>query len=138
MARSFVVNFVRQLSQLRPHVLKNQSRLFSTSPKCFTNDEEAKSEDVVIERLDEFKIMSIGINRPKKRNCVNKETAEQLYEAFNNFDADDTMNCAVLHGIGGNFCAGYDLSELANLDKDNIANTIVSVIPVFSIPLQFC
>lgn len=92
----------------------------------------------MIERLDEFKIMSIGINRPKKRNCVNKETAEQLYEAFNNFDADDTMNCAVLHGIGGNFCAGYDLSELANLDKDNIANTIVSVIPVFSIPLQFC
>ena len=69
--------------------------------------------------------MSIGINRPQKRNCVNQETAEKLVEAFSDFEMDDNINCAILHGIGGNFSAGYDLSELANIDKDNLANEIV-------------
>merc|ERR1719342_1288925 len=28
------------------------------------------------------------------------------------------MYCAVLHGLGGNFCAGYDLEELSELEDD--------------------
>lgn len=59
------------------------------------------------------KVRLIGINRPEKRNCVNIETANQLREAFEQFDRDPESSVAVLHGIGGNFCAGYDLSQLA-------------------------
>merc|ERR1719225_72228 len=74
--------------------------------------------------MEEFKVVCIGINRPSKRNCVNKTTADQLYEAFSDFENDESLNCAVLHGLGGNFCAGYDLSELAKIEKDQIANEL--------------
>ena len=54
---------------------------------------------IVVEKMEEFKIVCIGINRPSKRNCVNKTTADQLYEAFSDFENDESLNCAVLHGM---------------------------------------
>ncbi|CAH1773247.1 unnamed protein product, partial [Owenia fusiformis] len=59
------------------------------------------------------KIFLIGINRPEKRNCVNSQTAAQLVQAFRTFENDDSLRVAVLHGKGGNFCAGFDLSQLS-------------------------
>ena len=37
------------------------------------------------------------------------------------------MHCAVLHGLGGNFCAGYDLAELADLEED-ISNKLAEIL----------
>ncbi|KAM7307450.1 putative enoyl-CoA hydratase echA8 isoform X2 [Ixodes scapularis] len=74
------------------------------------------------------RVLLVGINRPEKRNCVDSETACQLVQAFRDFDADDSVNVAVLHGKGGTFCAGYDLSELSEasddsqLDEDNCSS----------------
>ncbi|XP_077209274.1 enoyl-CoA hydratase EchA19-like [Paroedura picta] len=59
-------------------------------------------------------IMTIGINRPEARNAVNQETAQLLWQAFQSFEEDGSLTVAVLHGLGGNFCAGYDLKELAH------------------------
>merc|ERR1712126_228793 len=58
----------------------------------------------------------IGINRPHVRNCVNLATGASLRSALERFDADYGLKSAVLHGVGGNFCAGFDLSELATMD----------------------
>ena len=55
----------------------------------------------------------IGLNRPDVRNCVNAQTAIALRAAFERFEADAGLKTAILHGVGGNFCAGYDLKELA-------------------------
>ena len=54
----------------------------------------------------------VSINRPAKRNAVNRDTAEALAQAFRDFEADDTAKVAVLAGEGGTFCAGADLSAL--------------------------
>ncbi|XP_066482653.1 enoyl-CoA hydratase EchA19-like isoform X2 [Tiliqua scincoides] len=59
-------------------------------------------------------IMTIGINRPEARNAVNQETARLLFQAFKSFEEDNSVKVAILHGLGGNFCAGYDLKELAH------------------------
>nr|XP_016850649.1 PREDICTED: bone morphogenetic protein 6 [Anolis carolinensis] len=59
-------------------------------------------------------IMAIGINRPEIRNAVDQETAKLLVQAFKSFEEDRSLTVAVLHGLGGNFCAGYDLKELAD------------------------
>lgn len=59
-------------------------------------------------------VVTVAINRPEMRNAVNQETAWRLLEELQAFDSDPELNVAVLHGKGGNFCAGYDLKELAN------------------------
>lgn len=57
-------------------------------------------------------ITLIGINRAKQRNAINFETAEKLSMALSDFEADPSSPVAVLYGIGGSFCAGYDIHEL--------------------------
>lgn len=59
-------------------------------------------------------VVTVAINRPEARNAVNQETAGRLLEELEAFDRDPDLNVAVLYGKGGNFCAGYDLKELAN------------------------
>ncbi|XP_055947677.1 enoyl-CoA hydratase EchA19-like [Argiope bruennichi] len=60
-----------------------------------------------------YPLYLVGINRPEKRNCVNHETASQLRKAFENFAEDSEARAAVLYGVGGTFCAGYDLQEVS-------------------------
>ncbi|XP_074478110.1 enoyl-CoA hydratase EchA19 [Sebastes fasciatus] len=72
----------------------------------------AVGQTVVAERRGS--VVTVAINRPEVRNAVNQETARRLLEELEAFDSDPDINVAVLHGKGGNFCAGYDLKELAN------------------------
>lgn len=45
-------------------------------------------------------VFLIGINRPTKRNCVNRATAQQLCDAVREFETDDELRVAVLYGKG--------------------------------------
>jgi enoyl-CoA hydratase len=58
-------------------------------------------------------VTTVLLHRPEVRNAVDAATAEQLRRAFEEFEADDAASVAVLHGEGGAFCAGYDLTSLA-------------------------
>ncbi|XP_019745736.1 uncharacterized protein LOC109527949 isoform X2 [Hippocampus comes] len=69
-------------------------------------------ETVVSERRGP--VLTVAINRPEARNAVNRETARRLLEELEAFEREPASKVAVLHGVGGNFCAGYDLKELAN------------------------
>ena len=42
------------------------------------------------------------------------------HSAFREFEESDDLGVAVLSGRGGNFCAGYDLKELAGTPVENI------------------
>ena len=46
------------------------------------------------------KVFLVGINRPDKRNCVNRATAQLLFDAFTVFEQDDSLRVAVLYGKG--------------------------------------
>uniref|UniRef100_A0A8C4T496 Zgc:101569 n=1 Tax=Erpetoichthys calabaricus TaxID=27687 RepID=A0A8C4T496_ERPCA len=74
--------------------------------------QQAPGPSVLVERHGS--ICSIGINRPEARNAVNLETGRQLVEAFKTFEGDSSLTAAVFHGIGGHFCAGFDLKELCH------------------------
>lgn len=101
----------------------------STTKNLRDRKDHVKSEEplVVVERIEQLHIMSISMNRGSKRNCVNKEMADQLFSAFSAFEADEQMYCAVIYGIGGNFCGGYDLEELADVDESHLANYVASI-----------
>ncbi|XP_045468448.1 2,3-dehydroadipyl-CoA hydratase-like [Harmonia axyridis] len=75
-------------------------------------------ENVIIEKLGEITI--IGLNRPSKRNCLNYATAKSLTDALQRFEEDNSSRTAVIHGNGGNFCAGMDLTEITSLDTKKL------------------
>lgn len=63
----------------------------------------------------------ISIDRPQRKNAVDRATAEALAEAFRAFDADDQALVAVLTGAGGTFCAGADLKAIGEGRPNRVA-----------------
>ncbi|MGE2716457.1 crotonase/enoyl-CoA hydratase family protein [Mycolicibacterium litorale] len=68
-------------------------------------------------------VTTVIIDRPDARNAVNRPTAEALYEAFDDFDRDDTASVAVLWGDHGTFCAGADLKAFGTPDANAVHRT---------------
>lgn len=58
-------------------------------------------------------IWIVTITRPEVRNCVDRETAEALADAFRTFDANDDLRVAILQGQDGSFCSGADLKAVS-------------------------
>lgn len=58
-------------------------------------------------------VFVVTINRPERRNAVDRATADALANAFGAFDSDTDLSVAILAGAGGNFCAGADLKAVA-------------------------
>ncbi len=58
-------------------------------------------------------ITIVRINRPDARNAVNPEMADALFQAFVAFERDPEQKVAILTGIPGAFCAGFDLKRAA-------------------------
>lgn len=54
----------------------------------------------------------VTLCRPERRNAIDPATAEHLLDAFARFEQHEEARVAVLHGEGGNFCAGADLKAL--------------------------
>ena len=57
-------------------------------------------------------VSTVFLHRPARRNAVDGPTAAQLAAAFRAFDADPDAAVAVLHGEGGTFCSGADLTAI--------------------------
>jgi enoyl-CoA hydratase len=72
---------------------------------------------VLIEKKDG--IFTVIINRHEVKNAVDGPTAAALADAFREFEKDDAFSVAVLCGSGDTFCAGADLSAIANMDRLN-------------------
>ena len=66
---------------------------------------------VLTERHGE--VFIVTINRPHRRNAVDRDTADQLYAVFQAFEKNDDAKVAVLTGSNGAFCAGFDLKSLS-------------------------
>jgi enoyl-CoA hydratase len=57
----------------------------------------------------------LTIDRPDRRNAVDRGTAEELYAGYRKFVADDDARVLVVTGAGGEaFCAGADLKAMNN------------------------
>jgi len=67
--------------------------------------------NILVEDHDAVRI--ITINRPDRRNAVDRTTGDELYDVFQAFDQDSTASVAVLTGAQGAFCAGFDLKSIA-------------------------
>src|SRR5215469_5315788 len=57
-------------------------------------------------------VFVVTIDRPARRNAIDRPMAAALAQAFRAFDADAELAVAVLTGAGGTFCSGFDLTAL--------------------------
>ena len=57
-------------------------------------------------------VVSIGLNRPQKRNAFNLQMLRELGEAYTAYESDPHLRCAVLYSEGAHFTGGLDLAEV--------------------------
>ncbi|MBP6001222.1 MAG: enoyl-CoA hydratase/isomerase family protein [Flavobacterium sp.] len=70
-------------------------------------------EHILIEK--QAHIAVITINRPTKLNALNKETIQELHEAFSALNEEQAIKAIIITGSGEKaFVAGADISEFAN------------------------
>ena len=69
----------------------------------------------------EDRIYKVTLNRPAKRNALNREARAALLEALE--ESRDKASVIILTGAGGTFCAGMDLNQLntgGRADEDEL------------------
>lgn len=71
---------------------------------------------VRIEKEDS--VWTIIHSRPEARGAMDPASAEALFNAFLQFDADESACVAVFWGEGGSFCAGWDLKHASSLTEE--------------------
>ncbi|XP_030559238.1 uncharacterized protein LOC115761587 isoform X1 [Drosophila novamexicana] len=120
----------RQLGQQIGQQIRLTSRRMLATTNTLYKDGAAKAESepaapksILVEK--DKNITLIGINRPQQRNAIDSSTASQLCEAFSAFEADDTSPVAVLYGVGGSFCSGFDILEISTDEKEEISVDIL-------------
>uniref|UniRef100_A0A1B0CEY3 Enoyl-coa hydratase n=2 Tax=Lutzomyia longipalpis TaxID=7200 RepID=A0A1B0CEY3_LUTLO len=66
-----------------------------------------------IEVTRQGEIGLIGINRPSVQNSLNDDLTMRLFAEIERLEEDNSILVGVLHGVGGTFCAGYDLNSIS-------------------------
>ena len=59
-------------------------------------------------------VLTVGLNRPAKRNALNDGIILAIQDCFSSLP--DGIGAVVIHGIGDHFSSGLDLSELTEQD----------------------
>ncbi|KAK0078538.1 hypothetical protein PV326_009290 [Microctonus aethiopoides] len=113
----------RMLLPLR-RILQNQFRRKLTSKTAAEpnlNDEPTEVvKNIVVKQTGPITLF--GINRPEKKNSLDTAAANELSQALDTFEENEECKIGIIHGIGGSFCAGFDLDEIAKneVDIDNL------------------
>ena len=67
-------------------------------------------ETVLVARTDA--VATITMNRPDRRNALNRELERDLAQALTQIRDDASVRAVVLTGAGKGFCAGADLASV--------------------------
>jgi enoyl-CoA hydratase/carnithine racemase len=63
-------------------------------------------------------VLTLILSRPEKLNAFTTRMCQELIDAFDRSDADDSVRVVILTGSGRGFCAGADLSSGASMFTD--------------------
>ena len=77
------------------------------------------SSEPVVLTTDEDRVRIITLNRPEKRNAFDLALRIELVKAIEAAMTDDQVRVLVLTGAGGAFCAGGDISIMAQLSRED-------------------
>ena len=83
--------------------------------------------ETILFEVDQL-VATITLNRPDRMNAITRQMEDELLDAMQAAESSDDVRVIVLTGAGRGFCAGADLSLLAeatetdwpNLDRDEV------------------
>ena len=67
--------------------------------------------------VEEKGVLTLWLNRPQKRNALNRALVEALSGALEAAEGRETVRVIVLRGAGPDFCAGADLDEMKGMTE---------------------
>jgi len=73
----------------------------------------------VLYAVDES-IATLTLNRPEKRNALNKAIIDQLKTSLRKANDDTAIKAIIITGAGADFCSGADLSALQNISTASV------------------
>ncbi len=65
-------------------------------------------------------VLLIAINRPHRRNAVNRAVSLAIADALDMLDGDDGLRAGIITGRGGNFCSGMDLKAFVDGERPEL------------------
>lgn len=74
---------------------------------------------VLLEKRDRVAVLTL--NDPDRRNSLTGPMVEEIVEAFDTLEADDSVGAVVVTGAGKGFCAGADLGNLGGQETSTDA-----------------
>jgi len=88
---------------------------------------------VLVER--EGPVRTVRLNRPEKRNALNREMLDALLAAFRS-EPDSAERLTVIRAEGPAFCAGMDLRERAGtLDTESPIEAVLDAVQHYPLPV---
>jgi enoyl-CoA hydratase len=75
--------------------------------------------DITVQR--EEQLVFVQLDRPDAMNALSDRLLDELNRAMEALDKEEEIRAIILMGNGRNFCAGADLNEMRNWDKDEAA-----------------
>ncbi len=72
-------------------------------------------------------VLTVGLNRPAKRNALNDGIILAIRDCFSGHPED--VGAVVIHGVGDHFSSGLDLSELTERDATEGLRALPDVAP---------
>jgi len=94
------------------------------------------SDALVLADLDDDGVLTVTMNRPKRRNAFNSDAFLALRDAFADANADPRVAVVLLTGAGDDFSSGLDLSAIdMNPDEEQPFELLMDAICGFDKPL---
>jgi methylglutaconyl-CoA hydratase len=72
----------------------------------------------------------LTLNRPEKRNALDRPLVLALLHGLAQMEADDAVTVVTIEGAGDDFCAGADLAELEVATRATVPENIAAVSPL--------
>lgn len=71
------------------------------------------AEELKVERDQNY--VTLSLNRPEKRNAINRAVIEALDGALASIEAEGDVRAVVIRGEGRSFCSGLDLRDIEQM-----------------------
>jgi enoyl-CoA hydratase len=88
-----------------------------------------------IETTTVGRVAVVSLNDPSRRNALSLELCGELAAAFDRIEASTEVGSVVVTGAGSSFCAGADLSELGDSQREGLQAIYAGFLRVAESPL---